>query len=193
MIVVRADPFIIQEGEQFIPMPSQALAQAKTVLIRITLQSDFIQPLVKPRFPMLKLRGRKFTLLPPQAQRVLQQAGERLLEKLPFLGIVPGPHLLELGEEVEVALLLRQRLDQVVSPPEVADDYSLEGFTQNFKRLLGSAGFDDDVIAEGLVGEAPEPAGSPALPPAGFVDMQNRAVLCFPDDSSKTQVTEYCL
>jgi len=47
MVVIGADPFVIQEGEQLVPMRSQALAQPNAVIVSITLQPDVIQPLVR--------------------------------------------------------------------------------------------------------------------------------------------------
>jgi len=44
VIVIGADPFVIQEGEQLVPMRSQALSQPHAVLIGITLLPDHYCP-----------------------------------------------------------------------------------------------------------------------------------------------------
>jgi hypothetical protein len=46
VVVVGTDPWVIEEGEQLVPICGQALAQPNAVLVGIVLPPDAVQPLI---------------------------------------------------------------------------------------------------------------------------------------------------
>ena len=71
--------------------------------------------------------------------------------------------------------LLGQRADLVISAPEVADQNSLEQGSQDVFDHGRAPAFGDQIVAELLGGETPQPVGDAIEPPAGLIRIQDRA------------------
>ena len=79
------------------------------------------------------------------------------------------------GEQMIETPLLCQGTDLVISAPEVTDKNSPEKSSQDLFDYGGSPAFGDEVIAELLGGETPQPVGDSIKTPSGLISVQHSA------------------
>ena len=117
--------------------------------------------------------GRIFSL--KESDGIFEQACQLLAKGLPLRASVVFVHFGQFGEQMIETPLLGQRADLVVIAPEVADQNSLEQASQDVFDHRRAAAFGDQIIAELLGGETPQPVGDAIEPPAGLIGIQDRA------------------
>jgi len=113
---------MIQEGEQGVPIPPQALQEALRVGVGPRGRQELVAPGVEERATRREgLLGKRLAL-GPQADGVAEEALELLAERRPSFRGVQGVDLFQFAQQVDEARLAGRRGDDVVGRPEVGDE-----------------------------------------------------------------------
>jgi hypothetical protein len=175
MIVVGADIFIFQERKHFVSMTLQSLNKPFGVFVFVVLFEELLKAMVESCLATIKdfQLGRIFSLR--ESEGIFEQAQQLFAKSLPLSGRIALIHLGQFGEQVVETPLLCQSPDLVIGAPEIADKDSLEQGSQDVFDHRGSPAFGDEVIAELLAGETPQPMGDSVKSPSGLISVQDSA------------------
>lgn len=177
MIVVGADIFILQEGEQLGLVAFESFNEPFDILVTIVVdQKNLIEAIIQPAFQAIVFFRHKLILSLGEPDGVFEQPKQQFAEGFPGLGTVALIHFSQLGEQMIETPLLCQGGDLVVGAPEVAEQDPFEYGSQNFPDDRRSPAFGDQIVAERFGGEAPKPMGYAVEPPPGLIGAQYPAL-----------------
>jgi len=171
MVVVERDARLVEEGKEVLSMPPEPFYESFGIGIRPAFPQQSIQTFMKARASRLEV---SFGTVLPQGQTnpITQDSLELLAEGHPSIAAVGLICNGQVAQEVGKTDLSGSRDDLVVSPPEVSDEDSLECFCEEPLQCWGATTLCNQVVGQGLVGEAPKPVGYSSYPPTCLVAMQ---------------------
>ena len=155
VIVVR-HVRVIQERKDVLAIAAQTFGQSPGVGIRMFFPGHFTDPAVQPVDPALIPLGREVRTL-PQADAVTQQPAQLLGERPPLGTVVVLIHLLQFAQQMGEALLPIGRVNRIVRRPEVGDQNTVEGFSEELLHDGTAPAALNGVIAVSIIGETPPP------------------------------------
>ena len=167
MVVVGADIFILQEGEQFCLMTFESLNESFDVLVTIVVnQKNLIEAIIQATFKAIVFFRPQLGFSLGEPNGIFEQPKQQFAKGFPGLGLVALIHFSQLGEQMIETPLLCQSGDLVVGAPEVAEQNPPEYGSQNLPDDRRSPAPGDQIIAERFGGETPKPMGDSVEPPA---------------------------
>lgn len=152
---------MIKESEHLVPVTTQAFDETLGIGICKGSSDELVEAQMKFCSAPCVDGWRTDLPLISQAHRILEQAREFFAEAFPRGRGVELVDLDELGEQVEVAALFGQRLNGVVSAPEIGDEDAWKQCAENLLDHRGTAVAIDEAIAVLPGGEGPQPEGHP--------------------------------
>lgn len=172
MVIVGRDSRMAQESEEFMLMPFQPLHKSFALTILIGLVDEFLKALLNESRPSGINLGAK--RLDAQSKGILHKPLELLGEVHPLRASVKHSGPDHVSEQMEETPLLQKGPDLVIGPEEVANQHSLEKFSQDRFKDRGGPGGRNQVISHLALcaGKAPKPVGFAQNPPSGFIDME---------------------
>jgi hypothetical protein len=176
MVVVGADIFMFQEGEEFGFVTSESLVEPIGIFVYMVKPKDLIEAMIEPGFPGIVLSGHELGLSLGEPDGIFEQASQGFPESLPLGRVVDFIHLGQFGEQMIETPLLGQGADLVIGAPEIADEDSSEYTAQDFSDDRGAPALGYQVVAERLGGETPKPMGYAIEAPPGLIGAQYPAL-----------------
>lgn len=166
---------MLQKGEEFVLMSSQAFHQSKTLAILPRLADELSKAIMEEMTSFKVTLWRKLRTTYRQPEGILDEAFQSLRKASPLRASMKDTGAYHVPQQMKETPLFEERVNLVVGPEEITDQDAFKNFPQDLSKDGRGPRRGDHIVNDLVVGEAPEPIGFPQNPPSCFIDMEEGA------------------
>lgn len=175
MVVIGSHFRMLQKGEEFVLMSSQAFHQPKTLAIFPRLANELSKAIMEEMTSFKVTLWRKLRTTYRQPEGILDEAFEFLCKAPPLQASMKDTGADHVPQQMKETPLFKERVNLVVGSEEITDQDAFKHFPQHLFKDGRGPRRADQIVNDLVVGEAPKPIGFPEDSPSGFIDMEEGA------------------